>query len=183
MDSLCSLVKHNYVGFIILAHLLVMLEKKCVSCSCNMTLKKLGELKPYCRHVHWSVCLHFRIKKEKEEERVNEEKLSRQLIEPRDPVTGETSQEAQEREKQERQFIRQTIREHERKIQKNKEMERYSSRVLFTFFQHMIQYWIHLYHPFPLKTYDQCSDILCSRAQGLNVALSCIVNLPNLGKF
>ncbi|XP_045189455.2 trichohyalin-like isoform X2 [Mercenaria mercenaria] len=66
-----------------------------------------------------------KLKKEKEEERLKEEQLSKQLIEPRDPVTGETSREALDREEQERQFIRQTIREHERKVRKTKEMERY----------------------------------------------------------
>ncbi|XP_060576472.1 golgin subfamily A member 6-like protein 22 isoform X2 [Ruditapes philippinarum] len=66
-----------------------------------------------------------KLKKEKEEERVKEEQISKQLIEPRDPVTGETSREALDREEQERQFIRQTIREHERKVRKTKEMERY----------------------------------------------------------
>lgn len=55
---------------------------------------------------------------------MKEEQLSRQMIEPRDPVTGETSQEALEREEQERQFIRETMREHERRVQKNREMER-----------------------------------------------------------
>ena len=65
-----------------------------------------------------------RLKKEKEEERVKEEKTSRELIEPRDPVTGETSQEALEREEHERKFVRQTMKDHERRIQKTKEMER-----------------------------------------------------------
>lgn len=67
----------------------------------------------------------LKLKKEKEEDRVKEEQLSKQLIEPRDPVTGETSQEVLEREEQERQFIRQTLREHERQARKSKEMERY----------------------------------------------------------
>ena len=65
-----------------------------------------------------------RLKKEKEEERIREEQISQQLIEPRDPVTGETSIEALEREAQEAKFIRQTIREHERRARKAKEMER-----------------------------------------------------------
>lgn len=66
-----------------------------------------------------------RLKKEKEEERIREEQISQQLIEPRDPVTGETSIEALEREAQEAKFVRQTIREHERRVRKAKEMERY----------------------------------------------------------
>ncbi|KAH3708606.1 hypothetical protein DPMN_068061 [Dreissena polymorpha] len=68
--------------------------------------------------------LFCRLKKEKEEERVREEQISEQLVEPRDPVTGETSTEALEREEQDKQFIRRTIREHERRAQKSKEMER-----------------------------------------------------------
>ena len=67
----------------------------------------------------------FRLKKEKEEERLKEEQISQQLIEPRDPVTGETSIEALEREAQEAKFVRQTIREHERRVRKAKEMERF----------------------------------------------------------
>ncbi|XP_052250407.1 coiled-coil domain-containing protein 15-like isoform X2 [Dreissena polymorpha] len=67
----------------------------------------------------------IKLKKEKEEERVREEQISEQLVEPRDPVTGETSTEALEREEQDKQFIRRTIREHERRAQKSKEMERY----------------------------------------------------------
>ena len=55
---------------------------------------------------------------------MKEEKTSRELIEPRDPVTGETSQEALEREEHERKFVRQTMKDHERRIQKTKEMER-----------------------------------------------------------
>ncbi|KAL4231869.1 Coiled-coil domain containing 15 [Mactra antiquata] len=66
-----------------------------------------------------------KIKSEKEEERQREEQISKQLIEPRDPVTGETSQEALDREDQERRFIQQTVREHEKRVRKTREMERY----------------------------------------------------------
>ncbi|XP_052772913.1 coiled-coil domain-containing protein 15-like isoform X1 [Mya arenaria] len=66
-----------------------------------------------------------RLKKEAEAERQEEERVSQALVEPRNPVTGETSTEVLDREQQEREFIRRTIREHERRQQKSKETERY----------------------------------------------------------
>ena len=74
--------------------------------------------------IDFCMCCKPRLKKEKEEERIKEEQISQQLIEPRDPVTGETSIEALEREAQEARFIRKTIREHESRVRKAKEMER-----------------------------------------------------------
>ncbi|WAR22254.1 hypothetical protein MAR_016228 [Mya arenaria] len=65
-----------------------------------------------------------RLKKEAEAERQEEERVSQALVEPRNPVTGETSTEVLDREQQEREFIRRTIREHERRQQKSKETER-----------------------------------------------------------
>ena len=45
-------------------------------------------------------------------------------MEPRDPVTGETSAEVSDREVQEREFVRRTVWEHERKQQRARELER-----------------------------------------------------------
>ncbi|KAL3865154.1 hypothetical protein ACJMK2_006775 [Sinanodonta woodiana] len=66
-----------------------------------------------------------RLKKDKEEERSRAEQLARQLIEPRDPVTGETPEETLEREAQGVKFVRQTMRKHEAKLKKARELQRY----------------------------------------------------------
>ncbi|KAK3610419.1 hypothetical protein CHS0354_016598 [Potamilus streckersoni] len=66
-----------------------------------------------------------RLKKDKEEERNHAEQMARQLIEPRDPVTGETPEETLERESQGVKFVQQTLKKHEAKIRKARELQRY----------------------------------------------------------
>ncbi|XP_062566864.1 golgin subfamily A member 6-like protein 22 [Saccostrea cucullata] len=71
---------------------------------------------------------HKRIQKlklEKEEERRNEEEMSLRSVEPRDPLTGETSLEALQREIEEHRHVVQVIRENEERLRKVKEMERF----------------------------------------------------------
>lgn len=66
-----------------------------------------------------------KLKKEKEEERRREEQLSHRLVEPRDPITGESSVEIMAREIEEERQMRETIRQHEEKMKKAREMERF----------------------------------------------------------
>ncbi|XP_048746329.2 caldesmon-like [Ostrea edulis] len=71
---------------------------------------------------------HKRIQKlklEKEEQRRNEEEMSLRSVEPRDPLTGETSLEALQREVEEHRHVVQVMRENEERIKKIKEMERF----------------------------------------------------------
>ncbi|KAK3095448.1 hypothetical protein FSP39_014789 [Pinctada imbricata] len=65
------------------------------------------------------------LKKEKEALRRQEEDHSHELLEPRDPLTGESSMESLQREIEEHQYIREVMRENKYKIQKVKEMERF----------------------------------------------------------
>ena len=65
-----------------------------------------------------------RLKKDKEEERKLQETAAKELIEPRDPLTGESSIEALVREIEEHKFVRQKVHENEQRIKKQREMER-----------------------------------------------------------
>ena len=56
--------------------------------------------------------------------RRQEEGLSRDLLEPRDPLTGESHSESIQREIEEHQYIREVMRENEYRLQKVREMER-----------------------------------------------------------
>ena len=64
-----------------------------------------------------------RIKKEKEEQRRQEEE-ARRMVEPRDPVTGETSIEADLRQQMERSHLQEVLQEREEQRQKQREMIR-----------------------------------------------------------
>lgn len=66
-----------------------------------------------------------KLKIEKEEQRRNEEEMSLRSVEPRDPLTGETSFEALQREIEEHRHVVQVLRENEERIRKVKEMERF----------------------------------------------------------
>ena len=79
----------------------------------------------------------IRLKKEKEEQRKSEEQVSRRLVEPRDPVTGDTSLEALAREIELDRQMRETIRQNEMRLQKVREMERYAK--CYTLYQNKAQ--------------------------------------------
>ncbi|XP_076457503.1 uncharacterized protein LOC143291501 [Babylonia areolata] len=66
-----------------------------------------------------------KIKKEKEELRRQEEERARRLVEPRDPVTGETSVECDLRQQMERSHLQEVLQEREDQRQKQREMIRY----------------------------------------------------------
>ncbi|ESO90601.1 hypothetical protein LOTGIDRAFT_233620 [Lottia gigantea] len=65
------------------------------------------------------------LKKEKELERKEEEEEALRLVEPRDPITGETRAEIYLREKMEESQIKETLEHHEHQRQKIKETQRY----------------------------------------------------------
>ncbi|XP_050417556.1 coiled-coil domain-containing protein 15 isoform X1 [Patella vulgata] len=65
------------------------------------------------------------LKKEKELERKEEEEQALRLVEPRDPVTGETTAETMLRDRLEETQIKDTIEQHEQQRRKIKETERY----------------------------------------------------------
>ena len=67
----------------------------------------------------------LRLKKDKEEERKLQETAAKELIEPRDPLTGESSLEVLVREIEEHKFVRQKVHENEQRIKKQREMERF----------------------------------------------------------
>ncbi|XP_060068170.1 trichohyalin-like [Ylistrum balloti] len=66
-----------------------------------------------------------KLKKEKEEERREEEEKSRRFVEPRDPITGETSLQALTREIEEQEQVKETIRKNQLRMKKLREMERF----------------------------------------------------------
>ncbi|KAL8587200.1 hypothetical protein ACOMHN_013286 [Nucella lapillus] len=66
-----------------------------------------------------------KIKKEKEELRRQEEEQAQRLVEPRDPVTGETSVEIDLRQQLERSHLQERLQEREEQQQKRREMMRY----------------------------------------------------------
>ncbi|OWF51416.1 coiled-coil domain-containing protein 15-like [Mizuhopecten yessoensis] len=66
-----------------------------------------------------------RLKKEKEEERREEEEKSRRFVEPRDPVTGETSLQTLTREIEEQEQVKETLRRNQLRLKKLREMERF----------------------------------------------------------
>ncbi|XP_033756102.1 trichohyalin-like [Pecten maximus] len=66
-----------------------------------------------------------RLKKEKEEERREEEERSRRFVEPRDPVTGETSLQALTREIEEQEQVKETLRQNQLRLKKLREMDRF----------------------------------------------------------
>ncbi|KAL5022492.1 hypothetical protein ScPMuIL_001647 [Solemya velum] len=66
-----------------------------------------------------------RLKKNKEDERQKVEYMSQELVAPRDPVTGETPGQLVAREKEERKFVKETMREYENRRKRSKEIERY----------------------------------------------------------
>ncbi|XP_069139453.1 trichohyalin-like [Argopecten irradians] len=66
-----------------------------------------------------------RLKKEKEEERREEEEKSRRFVEPRDPITGETSLQALTREIEEQEQVKETLRQNQLRLKKLREMERF----------------------------------------------------------
>ena len=65
-----------------------------------------------------------RIKREKEEQRRQEEEEARRMVEPRDPVTGETNIEADLRQQMERSHLQEVLQEREEQRQKQREMIR-----------------------------------------------------------
>lgn len=65
-----------------------------------------------------------RIKREKEELRKQEEERARRMVEPRDPVTGETSVESDLRQQMERSHLQEVLQEREEQRQKQREMIR-----------------------------------------------------------
>lgn len=75
----------------------------------------------------------LRLKIEKEEQRRNEEEMSLRSVEPRDPLTGETSFEALQREIEEHRHVVQVLRENEERIRKVKEMERWAHGIIYKF--------------------------------------------------
>lgn len=75
----------------------------------------------------------LRLKLEKEEQRRNEEEMSLRSVEPRDPLTGETSFEALQREIEEHRHVVQVLRENEERIRKVKEMERWAHGIINKF--------------------------------------------------
>ncbi|XP_046544405.1 coiled-coil domain-containing protein 15-like [Haliotis rubra] len=66
-----------------------------------------------------------KLKQDKEEARQEEEELALRLVQPRDPMTGETSDEAFLRDQLEQSHIRDTLQQHEHTRRRHKEMERY----------------------------------------------------------
>lgn len=61
----------------------------------------------------------------KEDERKQIECIAQELVAPRDPITGETPNQVVAREKQERKFVKETMREYEERRQRSKEIERF----------------------------------------------------------
>ncbi|XP_046332143.2 coiled-coil domain-containing protein 15-like [Haliotis rufescens] len=66
-----------------------------------------------------------KLKQDKEEARQEEEEQALRLVQPRDPVTGETSDEAILRDQLEQSHIRDTLQQHQHTRRRHKEMERY----------------------------------------------------------
>ncbi|XP_064618323.1 coiled-coil domain-containing protein 15-like [Liolophura sinensis] len=66
-----------------------------------------------------------RLKEEKEECRREEEAEARHLVEPRDPVTGETEEETLDRERMEQVQLSREMKQRQARLQKVREMERY----------------------------------------------------------
>ncbi|XP_071957642.1 uncharacterized protein [Antedon mediterranea] len=66
-----------------------------------------------------------RIKKEKELQRQEQEEQVRAAIESRNPVTGETAEEAKERQREEQMHVKEIMEMHRKRKQKNKETERF----------------------------------------------------------
>ncbi|XP_033109972.1 coiled-coil domain-containing protein 15-like [Anneissia japonica] len=66
-----------------------------------------------------------RIKKEKELKRKQEEDMARAAVESRNPITGETEEEAKERQREEELHIKEIMETHRKHKQKNKETERF----------------------------------------------------------
>ena len=71
-----------------------------------------------------SIISIIRLKKKAEEERELVEKQARSMVEPKDPLTGETPTESFEREQVEKELLERTRIEQRRRVQKNKEMGR-----------------------------------------------------------
>lgn len=59
--------------------------------------------------------------------------MSLRSVEPRDPLTGETSFEALQREIEEHRHVVQVLRENEERIRKVKEMERWAHGIIYKF--------------------------------------------------
>ncbi|XP_067682101.1 coiled-coil domain-containing protein 15-like [Haliotis asinina] len=66
-----------------------------------------------------------KLKQDKEEARKEEEELALRMVQPRDPMTGETWDEAFLRDQLEQSHIRDTLQQHEHSQRRHKEMERY----------------------------------------------------------
>lgn len=79
----------------------------------------------------------LRLKLEKEEQRRNEEEMSLRSVEPRDPLTGETSFEALQREIEEHRHVVQVLRENEERIRKVREMERWAHGIIYIYNVHV----------------------------------------------
>lgn len=58
-------------------------------------------------------------------------------VEPRDPLTGETSFEALQREIEEHRHVVQVLRENEERIRKVREMERWAHGIIYIFNVHV----------------------------------------------
>ncbi|CAC5418626.1 CCDC15 [Mytilus coruscus] len=67
----------------------------------------------------------LKLKKDKEEERKMQETAAKELVEPRDPLTGESALELLVREIEEHKYVRQKVQENEQRIRKQREMERF----------------------------------------------------------
>lgn len=87
----------------------------------------------------FKICNLFvlRLKLEKEEQRRNEEEMSLRSVEPRDPLTGETSFEALQREIEEHRHVVQVLRENEERIRKVREMERWAHGIIYIYNVHV----------------------------------------------
>lgn len=70
------------------------------------------------------VCNVCRLKEEKEACRREEEAEARHLVEPRDPVTGETEEETLDRERMEQVELSREMKLQQARLQKAREMER-----------------------------------------------------------